>query len=253
MSFASLTSRFVTLAAALALLIACEDSAPRADASVPVKTVGDACDDDDPCPESLECNSVFGKCTRSCATDEDCGPWLCIEVDGGGSECMPECGGALRQLPNYVCVEDRPVRCEDAGDAFDCGLCSCGTARCVDGVGCQDRFAVGEACAFDRDCASNNCGKSGECRVALGAPCTVDNCDRCMTTGDWSSCSRACTFESDCQGGACVGYEGTEGLHCYEACDESTDCPGPCDSFDDADDAGVATAWCECAACTIAQ
>ena len=94
---------------------------------------------------------------------------------------------------------------------------------------CTEKAAVGEQCALDSACKSNNCSEfSGVCRQPLGANCTTSNCDLCITSANSTYCSRHCGSNGECLSGKCVGSGGD--YYCHIPCSGIGDsgCPGKC-------------------------
>ncbi len=168
------------------------------DTSAGSQTFTGGCGDDGDCDASMICNTAVGECQAFC----------------GSSSCTG-------------CV------CES-------GL------QCVFGSGCVAPAPVGDLCMSDEECMSNNCGgrdgvvfslDPGVCRVAVGDPCTSENCDRCLTHEDgWSYCSRDCTdLPNDvCGEGRCIGNNDAFGTDpgfftCTPPCD--VDCPTQCSNI----------------------
>lgn len=199
------------------------------------------------CETGLICHAQFGYCTRACDSESDCGEVSCGIDPNGASMCLPKCGLNPYALPEYVCLEGKPVGCEDAGSEIDCAKCTCGNQLCSPGVGCIPAKEVGEPCERNDECASENCSTfAGVCRIAVGDFCDVTNCDLCRRNADWSTCSRPCEVDRDCGSGICVISETIEDCscssnsdcakcrrdemphgYCYERCGERT-CPGVC-------------------------
>lgn len=206
--------------------------------------IGDACRTDDDCRSDLECDLRI--CTRECSSDDDCDDTFCV-ARASDQICAPGCV-ARDVLPGYSCVGGRPVLCDDAGPDIDCSSCECPDGRCVPGVGCAPKAGVGETCTADADCDSDNCSRfAGICRVGLGDACDASNCDSCDVLGDWSSCSRSCQSDFECNGGLCWGSRSSGRYRCYERCSDYTarNCPVPC-TYASAE-AGL---YCECEECT---
>ena len=137
----------------------CGGCVPEAQAMGP-RPIGGACTTDADC-ESMHCAAGRFYCTDPCTTDADCpGDWHC-----NGAFCAP---GGLSQLGGA---------CTTAGDcaasAPDCveGACSIpctmGTTDCGLGFACystamgdhclHEGAALGEPCATNPDCRSNQC------------------------------------------------------------------------------------------------
>lgn len=144
----------------------------------------------------------------------------CGVLPDGSRGCLEACTSDSLPESGFACVEGSPVACGIAGAAY-CSECGCpGGQRCEIGLGCVPLAAVGEACANDYDCVSENCSAlGGVCRVNVGQPCTAQDCDRCLSTGDWSFCSRECTG-SLCTSGEevhiCAAFG--SGSFCYPSC-----------------------------------
>jgi len=197
-----------------------------------------------PCFDGLCYNSSF--CTRACTSDADCDGLSCGILPDGNSYCIPGCNDSYFCVagcndsytapPDFACDGSRPVACSQAGPNHceDCG-CSPGF-RCDRGShSCEPLRDVGGDCDTDSDCRTNNCSTyAGICRVAVGAACNADNCDRCKTTASgWSYCSRRCgggDFDGDCNGGHCLGNAELSHFWCMPPCSNLSDtsCPDRC-------------------------
>ncbi len=194
---------------------------------------GVSCDSDLDCASRV-CESR--ECVPTCAADADCtaafpsDPAFCAS-----GRCMRGCddASAFRLEPDEVCQMGRITACDAVGDEY-CGDCSdkCVGQRCVDGEGCGPLVDVSGACDDDDDCRTGNCSLvTGTCRVPIGAPCTVDDCDLCFTAdGGWTYCSRQCGgLPVDCPvEELCIGHSETNDFTCRPPCDDA--CPGSCAS-----------------------
>jgi len=188
-------------------------------------------------------------CTHACSDDSDCAAgagMTCGTGPGGASVCTPPCAE-----PNgFACVDGETVACSVAQDP-PCGQCGCpDDLVCgIDPAVCAPRASVGTACTADRDCMSDNCGATGLCRVALGAECTVDDCDLCIALGAWSACSRPCDDPAQCDGLLCTQPPGAGEATCRPVCDTTHDdaCPVACHIADDDE----VSFYCRCDECSL--
>jgi peptidoglycan-associated lipoprotein len=97
----------------------------------------------------------------------------------------------------------------------------------VPGTGCEPKNDVGGPCASNSDCNTDNCSPlQGICRTPIGEACTTDNCDRCLSSGSFTFCSRRCTSASDCNGSECLGDSIAQIYYCTPACTAA--CSGAC-------------------------
>lgn len=181
---------------------------------------GLACDKTGRCARPCEYLSRSGStvCTfpgvyEECA-DQDpvefCSACGCATYGGGA--CVADKGCVLPQPAGAAC---------SVADECSSGLCDPETNQCSDPVG------LGGACHYDVQCASGNCSNdgytdsAGVCRVALGAPCTNDDCNMCVK----GLCARStCMNGVDCAPGwTCLdSISGSE--LCYQLCGTSSDC-----------------------------
>lgn len=214
-------------------------------------------------------NGAYGAYGASCASDADCESGLChdafctIECDEttdcdqgygrscgmvrGVRVCVPGCSH-----DEYGCVDGVSTWCEDL-DETHCESCGCPEAlRCEPGVGCVAKSDEGGNCLKDSDCLTENCSLfAGICRAAVGAPCTVENCDQCLAAEGWSYCSRECLIDNACNVGntltsLCRGGGGI--YHCAPRCSGAADpnCPGNCRITEDQN--GDSIFFCQCTA-----
>lgn len=172
--------------------------------------LGERCMTDADCPGGT-CLLSDNICTQACTTDDDCddgarelvcGVSECA-TPGGCRTCVPNCGST-----DYTCIDGVSTHCSfaDATHCLDCG-CPVEADHCVRDVGCFPPSPVGESCVLDRDCASRNCSTfAGICRVAVGLPCNLTNCDICLELpGGTTACSAECSTAADCAGTLCLG------------------------------------------------
>jgi hypothetical protein len=176
------------------------------------------------------------------------------EIDAASDRPGERCTRSDVVPDGYVCLGGRTTSCElvDASDeGGTCERCGCAEGlRCVPEVGCRPAQAVGEPCARDAECASENCsGFAGVCRVAVGDACDSSNCDRCYSFADWSWCSREC-FPDECnRAGACLGDYDT-GFYCYPDCGldaNAKTCPETCSRAIDG------PLYCACHSCQVRE
>jgi hypothetical protein len=200
--------------------------------------LGDNCQGDGGCPTGAVCRLLsdgnpFAQaiCTRGCSTDTDCNDGTVCGKTTDGSMCLPPCG---KGPSNVVCENGVPTECA-ASDGTQCDVCGCADGlRCRAGMGCQPKATIGQPCAEDEDCATENCSEhSNVCRDAVGATCTPDTCERCWATGSgWSYCSRECEVGRSCDDGLCVKNRLSDFYECKPACDGYDDptCRGKCEA-----------------------
>ena len=222
----------------------------------PLKAVGEVCGVGDRCEGNTGCLEIVtpeyhGRvCGKECESDQDCDlgvkqepgvpAFVCSERYTGAHICVEGCLGKYDVNAKLACVNGHPTACSVL-DATFCEQCGCPQAtRCEVQVGCQSQHDVGEPCLQDDECKTANCdNERGVCRVAVGAACTRDNCQVCLTAGNWSSCSRTCTDRSQCNGGMChlrLPFGNQEKL-CSPLCrneSDTTSCGGKCvkDDYD---------------------
>jgi hypothetical protein len=180
-------------------------------------------------PVCIEHNTEVGRstfcsvtCNGSCAGGETCAQGKDRFV------CVPGCvdyssisypGAYEAIIPGaYECKDGVTTLCE-ALDETHCEACGCpSTLRCEKGVGCVPLNNVGGKCETNRDCNTNNCSPYAKiCRVAVGQPCTLDDCDLC-NTGTPSYCGQSCSEDDDCQIGHCFSSR------CYPSCGSNDTC-----------------------------
>jgi hypothetical protein len=180
-----------------------------------------------------------GYCSMPC--DKGClAGYACGTGPDGAQACMRSC---TMGSSYYACIDGAPVACAVV-DQTHCDDCGCPESlRCESGVGCVPLSDVGGPCTGNSDCTSNNCSTYlGICRTPVWAPCTVDNCDICMTvnsTGE-TFCTRVCDGPEQCNGGPCIGS--TDTYFCERPC---SGCSTPCEYTYDYD-----ASWCDCTDCT---
>lgn len=189
------------------------------------------------CETSADCEADSchsGLCTYPCAQDADCATdfsdfWVCGRGADQSPVCTPPCGAR-----GFVCVDGVSTSCEAIEPTHEdfCSQCECpSNLRCDPGSGCVEKSGVGGNCRSDSDCATDNCSTFlGVCRVPVGSPCDVDNCDICLTAGSWQYCSRECDGFTNCGGGYCLGSEAQDSFYCRPRCNGYADasCPGDC-------------------------
>lgn len=233
-------------------------------ATPPVNRVGAYCGNRgelQPCDAGYECvifsrapsATTTASCTKPCSTDADCtspvASYVCGVGPSGARQCVPSCDSG-----NVVCVDGVATACSNpALSSQHCETCGCGSGeRCQSDGKCGPLVEQGQACERDSDCKSDNCGESSKlCRVPVGSQCDASNCDRCMTQGTFSFCSRECTGGRGCSGDfACLGESSYYSCRppCNDACPGSSNLGGSyqCKTATDA------TRFCACDNCTIA-
>ncbi|HVY32759.1 MAG TPA: hypothetical protein VHB79_39760 [Polyangiaceae bacterium] len=208
-------------------------------------------------------------CSKACSSDSDCSGGTQCGIGPDGSQtclnseicselpadlCQRDPGACDSRSPSYerrnlTCVDGVPTACA-AADATQCKHCGCPSGQfCSPGTGCSAQAEVGEPCEGDAGCVSNNCDlRAHVCRVPIGAACTADNCARCVRGNGWSSCSRDCIDNAECNGGFCLGYEGGNSA-CYPACKTYADptCPGECHNVENS----PSDLFCFCPDCMV--
>lgn len=186
------------------------------------------CDATTPCSRG-ECRGGF--CVNACSSDSDCSSAeVCSVGADGSSACLPPCEAGRPPLPGYACVDGRPVSCGAPGlrACFECGCdagfyCDFGTDACT-ALG-----EVGDRCASDDECRTGNCSTfAGVCRVPVGSTCTSSDCDVCLSSGEWSFCSRECSAMDQCNRYPCLGRDDL--FRCLPSCagEDDSSCPGTC-------------------------
>ena len=199
------------------------------------------------CSDDAECEShLCGQsgCTLSCTQDSDCddgeaaaaarGGWRFVCGVGSNSEhvCVPPCFSS-----GYACVNGVSTSCQVL-DQTQCLQCGCGGFRCEPGVGCLPVSDVGGNCVQDSDCRSQNCGRSGVCRLPVGSACDTTNCDVCLQSGAWSYCSRHCDGGQCGNSGRCIFDRLGSTGYCLPTCLGARDTcrNGVCSQADPTDD-----------------
>lgn len=189
---------------------------------------------------------AFGACSPLCTTDAECSSSsLSCGISAAGERvCVLACPAM-----GYACVDGISTSCERIDDEAQCLACGCpgDRPRCVGGEGCFARSDVGGPCTWDGDCRTNHCSEiSRTCQVAVGQPCTSDDCDLCrVDVSGWTYCTRECGAPSDsrCNGDLCIAFESQPTYRtCYARCSaEGTDptCPGTCHAYG-------ASFYCDC-------
>lgn len=207
------------------------------------------------CAEDMYCDGqrcLDGRCTDGCGSNTDCGngaadAWTCGIGADGSRVCVPPCGSA-----GYACIDSVSTACAVANDESSCETCGCSEdQRCEPGVGCGPKLEVGAECQSNVDCASDNCDAYNEvCRVPLGAACDAGNCQRCLRQGDWSFCTKACSYPGDCTPDTTCVQEGSLiDNYCEPKCDGFNDpaCPSQCEPGSHRSSA-TTTLFCKCLA-----
>jgi hypothetical protein len=220
-------------------IVACanaDDSKPTSMMQAPKLDLDADCYADGECASQLclEVSGFQGKrsiCSQPCEKDADCSGRLpvCGTGPDGSRVCAYGCESDAFHY-GFVCVAGRPIAC--GAVEGQCEGCGCSNSqRCDIGGSCVDKSDVGGVCRTDSDCKTLNCSRNaGVCRVTLGATCTNENCDRCLTPDTGSYCDRNCTSGDDCNGGLClVTFGSSEGV-CRQRCSEYGDpsCGGLC-------------------------
>jgi len=203
--------------------------------SNPPKTNGTACDDNDACTQTDECQS--GNCVGSdpvvCTASDQCHlAGTCNTTTGvcsdppktDGSPCDDNDACTLTDTcQGGVCQGDDPVVCTASDQCHDAGVCDSGTGLCsdppkTDGTPCDD----GEDCSYDDQCTGGVCdGTDYSCDDF--SPCTRDSCN-----GD-----NTCTHTQILNYWLEPGFEWVE-----ETCDDNLD--NDCDGCLDENCAGYA-------------
>jgi hypothetical protein len=234
-------------------IVALAPACTRSSNSPRRQDVGQTCFTNEDCASgSCLLTPITSVCTTPCQDNAGCGNGtVCGVLADGSKTCLPGCGRFLVDT-TFTCENGVPTACAVASPA-SCADCGCPAAmRCTPGVGCGPLATVGETCLFDEDCNTNNCSPIFRlCRTPVGQPCTVFNCDLCLSTSNgWSYCSRECNYETDCNGGRCVGNSNTRYYTCQFICqgDSDPDCPGTCVQI-----SGTQTRTCDCANCSRDQ
>ena len=205
------------------------------------------------CFTNLDCGAdgvcINHACPPACATTAQCKLGVCGLAPNGLHRCVPECSDrnvwsdSTDLTQRYTCLDGVSTACSLL-DGTHCEVCGCGPGlQCNPRVGCEPKHAVGEPCIADSDCKSDNCSPVARvCRVPVGHPCDETNCDRCFSTAsaNFQYCSRECSGDFECNGGACVGSA------CSPRCGGFRDafCPGSCHSF--MDDLDNTQYYCTC-------
>lgn len=208
-----------------------EETAPRGPRA---DIINNACADDSQCGTGV-CLKGGGKyqggfCSRGCdPANDDCPrdpthhDMFCGTAPDGSSMCA-RCNGF-----GFACgLTQLPVACSLLDDTH-CDECGCPDAQvCIPGVGCRAESAVGEPCWKDSDCESRNCSAfAGVCRVAVGAACTPEDCDRRHVDKDkptWSFCDKECTADQ-CPVSFCSSYAPEVYATLCTQCPALTYCP----------------------------
>ena len=213
------------------------------------------------CSTDLECGAngacIFERCAKACTSSEQCNGGVCGIAPNGTQRCVPPCQETYFAAPYdthdltkiYACVDGVSTACSRV-DGTHCEACGCDpNLLCTPGVGCGPKRALGEACTADSDCKSDNCSDiAGVCRVPVGQPCDPSNCDQCYSNAatGFQYCSRTCSGNSQCNGGACLG----QGSHyrCFPSCSgfNDTSCPGQCRSYTETNNRTAYYCSCDC-------
>lgn len=216
-----------------------------------VSALGSTCTDRDECGMG-ECvryasrsGEIRGYCTTSCSDDSDCSDRVpeCGVGPGGQKVCSEACRVLQdRTLDSYfppeensaACIDGVPTACSEVSG--HCEACGCSTSeRCDPSGECLPLSDEGGPCRADSDCRTANCGMyTGVCRTPLGSPCDITNCDLCLTSDDWSYCSRECGGQYGCGSDPCLGDVYEDFFYCRPRCDTLPDpsCPGSCGAAD---------------------
>ena len=207
--------RVMTFSFGLVLTYGCGSNTGGTPSSQNQKSmVGSTCTTANDCGPSEFCTDLgtrwvpYSYCSKSCSADAECAnsytsaDWVCGIVQDGSRGCVfNNCG---EQYRGVACINGVSTACKAVDDTH-CDQCGCPDTQYCGAAGkCIDKVGVGQPCASSDYCQSSNCGSNSLCRVALGSPCTNDNCDLCLgnpSTG-WSGCSDYCTDTSICIGEA---------------------------------------------------
>jgi hypothetical protein len=218
----------LSLVALLALITACDSGF----------ATSEPCQGNRDCA-SGRCGSFYeggaNVCLESCTDNADCPSGMACGTQADGARiCVEACAA---YVDGWVCVDDAPVACEVAGDAWTCYACGCDAGQFCDGDPgqCVPQHAVGESCRSAEECASNNCSVTGsispdppgECWNAAGAACTDETCGSCdpLPTGD--VCAQHCNGNRDCGATeSCVRLGGAvdRNFYCRSTCERLDDC-----------------------------
>lgn len=251
--------RKVAVFAALSLL-ACKPATTDNHGAGPGTDVGSKLGEEclgNACAPGLFCLDSPQVCTRECTSDEQCGGEMtCQEWSDGQDVCAPPCTDDRSSPYEFVCIEGHQRRCENVPDHGNCTQCGCPDGFLCRPEGCVPKSQVGERCASDSDCVSENCSPYDYvCRVPVGTACNASNCDSCMTFADWSYCSRRCDSNKDCDGrGVCIGNS-SSGYRCVVSCGwelNARTCPERCAQLP-ATSTSTGMYFCDCKTCTILE
>jgi hypothetical protein len=174
-----------------------------------------------PCPTGNDCNEdkdcQSGVCEGPQPNNQSCQAPACNDNVKNGQETDVDCGGNCQNDcgPNQGCNEDND--CEGNQCSGMGGTCvpNCddevqnGNETDVDcgGGGACDPCDVGDKCAANADCASNNC-MGGTCELGvLGAACNVDGDCGSGQCADGVCCNVNCG--NTCESCSLPGSEGT--------------------------------------------
>lgn len=190
------------------------------------------------CYEALDCPNGkcvappmggAGMCATDCTDDSDCADHeYCNTTRWATPGCEPTCAAGDSRWYE-LCVDGRWVACADAGAAFDCAVCGCGTSQfCGSDGQCQPLVAAGEPCTDAQQCVTSRCGVpqaggASRCVVGTEEACTPESCAGLCIEG---LCFPECASHDACRDDRyrCYARRDGERYFCRRYC-EFTDCP----------------------------
>lgn len=217
----------VAVVAALLVVGACSNAPEHS----PGSPLGGSCVEHQSVPcRSGECVSLPLRagarsiCTHGCQTSADCdGDAVCGVGPDGSPICLPPCN---RAGTGFTCIDGVTTACDVTPETL-CPDCGCPNGMWCDETGprCVPLSTAGQACSEDEHCNTLNCDRTfGYCQDPIGASCGPgDYCNTCMSSGDWSFCTRACSEDQQCSPFRCDPYLNRCAPHC-------DDCPGSCET-----------------------
>lgn len=188
------------------------------------------------------CDTAAKQCTDECDSRFDCRDGVSIGSCRHTSAGL-RCGFDRCSAPNdewkvdsegNVCDGTMLVACEVADF---CGCTSCeGDSYCDFAKNlCVQRLQAGEKCTEDKQCSSGYCSSSlgSICTVALGEPCTDENCEVCREVGTSTACSYGCHLrdygdvQGTCPDGFWCGAAWNDEYSnlCLKSCTSMDECP----------------------------
>lgn len=167
------------------------------------------------CEQGSECHTLEGEaiCLNSCDADADC-------REGESYKCRQI---AIRADQNG---DDRPVkvcvpRCQSNAECGDGSHCDAGSGDCKEGI--AEPNPIGEFCAANNECASNQCLRGDRYPNGLCVADCAGGCDDgqvCGATPDGEKCLKECAGDLDCRGGYVCGADGA----CTAPCRADAEC-----------------------------